>query len=239
MSLGETGDFRTEGFKQVLRFPGQGTRGGDGSAFLPSLTPPLQTSNSQPSFPMMTLPQMGRGSFTLPQLTFPSLPTIPPFTPTGGGGLGSTGITVQDLVSGAPAFTGITTLTFNGNVGVTNTTPGQADVVVGGGGGGGGSTTLVYGYISAVSRPGTPAIWSYTVVTTTSGTVTAYNLLEKANTASSAYGYVVTSGDRITGTNYYVRAVPTNTWVRMEYTSGVTGTPQYWFSAPNFISGTC
>ena len=238
MALGEPGDFRTEGFKQIERFPGQGARGGDGSAFLPAITPPVQTSNTIPSLPPLTLPQMGLGSFTLPQLsmTMPQLPTIPPFTPTTGSVGAATTITVQNV--GGPAITGINTLTFNGTVSVSSTTPGVADVV-GSGGGGGGGTTLVYGYISAATRIGTPAIWSYTVISASAGTVTAYNLLEKANTASSAYGYAVTGGDQVTGTNYYVKSVPVGTWVRMEYTSGVTGLPLYWFSAPNYMSGTC
>jgi hypothetical protein len=106
---------------------------------------------------------------------------------------------------------------------------------------------LVYGKVTASSiiTAGT-ARWSYTVTTYLAGvagaSVTAYNLLEKENTTTSAYGYVVTSGTlRIASTNYYVRPVPDtpNTWVRMELTNNVDGVSKYWFSAPNIISGTC
>jgi type I restriction-modification system DNA methylase subunit len=105
----------------------------------------------------------------------------------------------------------------------------------------------VYGKITASAIiTATIARWSYTVTTYVAGvagaSVTAYNLLEKENTATSAYGYTVTSGTlRIASTNYYVRPVPDtpNTWVRMELTNNVDGVSKYWFSAPNIISGTC
>ena len=72
--------------------------------------------------------------------------------------------------------------------------------------------------------------------------VTAYNLLEYDNDATTAYGYtIVGSGgyDQISGTSYYIRSVPVGTWVRMEYTDAIDGTFTYWFSAPNRIDGGC
>lgn len=246
MSIGEDGDFRTTGFKQVMRFPGQGTRGGTGSPFLPQITPPAGSSSSISPVPPLTLPVLGNGTFSFPAglLGVPGtqMPTLNPFVPQTGDTTAGT-ITVIDSVAspGAATYTGIDTLNLMGNVTLAaGTTANIVDITVGSGGGGG--TTLKYGKITSSSRPSaTIGKWDYTVSLapglTTS--VTAYNLLEKENTSTVAYGYTVTGGDRISGTSYYVRAVPNNTWVRMEQTSDVTGTSSYWFSAPNFIQGSC
>lgn len=234
------------GFFQVERSPGQGARGGSDSAFLPSLTPPVGSSSSWNPIPPLTLPSLGPSTFNLTTtFTLPTngqFPTINPLAPSGTG-TASTSLTIGD---GTTSYTGIDTITVSGNLTLTPTGAASVDIY-GSGGGGGGGTTLVYGKITASSiiTAGT-ARWSYTVTPYVAGTpgtpVTAYNLLEKENTATSAYGYTVTSGTlRIASTNYYVRPVPDspNTWVRMELTNNVDGVARYWFSAPNIISGTC
>lgn len=243
MAIGDPGDFRTEGFKQVQRFPGLGSRGGSGSAFLPQFTPPAGSTSSGSIVPPLTLPQLGPSTFNFPAGSFniPSiqLPTINPFIPSAG----TTTTTTLTVGDGTTSYTGINTITVSGTLSLSST--GATSVDIFGSGGGGGGTSLKYAKITGSSKiVSTEARWSYTVVIYTAGipaasSVTAYNLLEKENTSSSAYGYAVTGGDQVTGTSYYVRAVPTNTWIRMEQTSDITGTPTYWFSAPNFMDGTC
>ena len=232
----------TSGFFQVERAPGQGHLGGTSSAFLPSFSPPSGSSSVWNPFPPLTVPSLEGSTFNFTStFTLPSngeLPTIPPFT-SSTGGTAAAALTVG-------GFTGIDTITVSGSLTATSTGAASVDIF-GATGGGGGSTTLVYGKVTASSiiTAGT-ARWSYTVTTYLAGvagaSVTAYNLLEKENTTTSAYGYVVTSGTlRIASTNYYVRPVPDtpNTWVQMELTNNVDGVSKYWFSAPNIISGTC
>lgn len=233
----------TSGFFQVERSPGQGARGGSDSAFLPYLTPPSGSSSSSNPYPPLTVPSLGSNTFNFATtFTLPNngvFPTIPPFTSSTGGTATAAALTVG-------GFTGVETITVSGSLTATSTGATSVDIY-GASGGGGGSTTLVYGKITASAIiTATIAKWSYTVTPYVAGvagaSVTAYNLLEKENTATSAYGYTVTSGTlRIASTNYYVRPVPDtpNTWVRMELTNNVDGVSKYWFSAPNIISGTC
>ena len=249
MPIGDPEDFRMSGFMQVLRFGPQDVIGGEGSAALFHSTKPYGSTNGQFPVPPLTFPGLQNPTFTLPGITLP--PTLPPvlIQPTGTGGAGATTITVEDLATPAGPFTGIDTLQFDGTgVAVTNppSTPNVALVTITAGGGGGGSTTLEYGQVTAVAK-GTYAEWTYTVQRYLAGAVngapvTAYNLLEYDNDATTAYGYtIVGSGgyDQISGTSYYIRSVPVGTWVRMEYTDAIDGTFTYWFSAPNRIDGGC
>lgn len=252
MPLGDEADFRMLGFQQTMRFPPQDRLGGAGSPFPLNLTAPNGGSNAGFPFPPLTLPGINT-NLTLPGVSLP--PTLPPVVilPTGTGGAAANTVAVEDLVAPAGPFT-VNTIQFTGTglVSVTETPPGSGIAVVnykdtGGGGGGSGNTTLLYGKITGSTRTaGTKATWSYTVDVYTNGsvssTVTAYNLLEKGNTTSVAYGYTVTGAnyDQITGTSYKIYAVPNNTWVRMEYTDQMNyPTLEYWFSAPNFINGSC
>ena len=240
MAIGETGDFRTIGFKQIERFPGQGSRGGVGSAFLPQLTPPAGSTNSVPKFPALTLPQLPNSTFSLPAFNFtaPQLPQLPVFTPTTGAS-GATSLSVGD---GTNTYTGVNTITVSGALTLTSTGPTAVDIY-GSGGGGGGGATAYYGKITAATQTAGYAYWTYTVQVYLAGvagtTLTAFNLLEINNTGTNAYGYAVTGGDRLTGTSYYIRKVPIGTWVRIEQTNAVNGTANYYFSAPNYMDGTC
>ena len=247
MPIGDQGDFRMVGFRQVLRFGAQDVVGGEGSAALYHSTKPYGTTNAQFPVPPLTFPSLQNPTFTLPGITLP--PTLPPVViqPTGTGTATATTITVEDLATPAGPWSGIDTLQFDGTgVSVTNPAPNVALINITAGGGGGGNTTLVYGQITAASK-GTYATWTYTVQPYLAGapsgaTVTAYNLLENDNDATTAYGYaIVGSGgyDQISGTSYYIRPVPAGTWVRMEYTDALTGGFDYWFSAPNRIDGGC
>jgi hypothetical protein len=109
--------------------------------------------------------------------------------------------------------------------------------------GGPGGTSIEYGKItSSVQISATEAKWNYTVQKFTGGTggtsVTAQNLLEEANTPSLAYGYAVVTGNQISGTNFFVREVPTGTFVSLTTTTAF-GSSQIFFSAPNPIIGSC
>jgi hypothetical protein len=240
MAIGETGDFRTIGFKQIERFPGQGSRGGVGSAFLPQLTPPAGSTNSVPKFPALTLPQLPNSTFSLPAFNFtaPQLPQLPVFTPTTGAS-GATSLSVGD---GTNTYTGVNTITVSGALTLTSTGPTAVDIY-GSGGGGGGGATAYYGKITAATQTAGYAYWTYTVQVYLAGVAgtsyTAFNLLEINNTGTVAYGYAVTGGDRLTGTSYYIRKVPLGTWVRIEQTNAVNGTANFYFSAPNYMDGTC
>lgn len=231
------------GFMQREVFAGQGAVGGDGSAMRPQMTRISGTSNSSPVVPMMTLPSLNNGTFTLPTITIPSMtfPPINPFIPSAGTNTATTAITVIDG-AGPTTYGGIDTLEFTSAFTLTPVGLNQMTIDYTGGGGGGG-TTLLYAKITNAVQTAGLAYWTYTVDVYTTGAVsstqTAYNLLERENTGTVAYGYAVTGGDRITGTSYYVRSVPVGTWVRMELTADVTGTNTYFFSAPNIISGTC
>ena len=247
MPIGDQGDFRMVGFRQVLRFGAQDVIGGEGSAALYHSTKPYGSTNGQFPVPPLTFPSLQNPTFTLPGITFP--PTLPPVViqPTGTGTGAATTITVEDLATPDGPWSGIDTLQFDGTgVSVTNPAPNVALVNISAGGGGGGSTTLEYGQITAASK-GTYATWTYTVQRYVAGvssgaTITAFNLLEYDNDATAAYGYtVVGSGgyDQLFGTSYYVRSVPIGAWVRVEYTDALPGGFQYWFSAANRIDGGC
>ena len=247
MALGDPQDFRMKLFAQTELFPAQDHVGGAGSAMLRSLTTPSGSTNMSKPTPPMTFPAMNFPGITFPGFNLPQ--QIPPIViQAGAGGTAGTTITVQPL--GGTAYTDINTIQFTGNglVGVTNPSTGVALVEYQDTGGGGGGTTLVYGQVTSSSRiTGNTAAWSYTIQPWKNGaafgsTVTAKNLLEKANTSTNAYGYSVSEsgGDRVGSTSYYVYPVPTNTWVAMEYTNAfVTSGYQYWFSAPNPIAGSC
>jgi hypothetical protein len=202
------------------------------------------STNSSGSLPLMTLPGLSTGTFTLPTISIPSFTTPPinPFIPSAGTNTATTSITVIDG-AGPTTYTGINTLEFTSAFTLTPVGLNQITVDYLGGGGGGG-TTLYTGKITNAVQTAGLAYWTYTVdIYTTAGayssTVTAYNLLEISNTGTLAYGYAVTGGDRVTGTSYYIRSVPIDTWVRMELTGAITGSSNYYFSAPNVLSGTC
>ena len=247
MAIGQPGDFRTEGFGHVERFSPLDYFGGEYSAGLYHSVKPFGSTNMQSSVPPLLFPGLQNPTITFPGISMP--PILPPviIQPAGTGTGGATTITVEDLATPAGPFTGIDTLQFDGTgVSVTNPSPNVALVNISAGGGGGGSTTLEYGQVTAATK-GTYAEWTYTVQIYVAGAtsglpVTAYNLLEYDNDATSAYGYTIVGGggyDQISGTSYYVRSVPVGTWVRMEYTNAIDGTFTYWFSAPNRIDGGC
>jgi hypothetical protein len=207
------------------------------------------STNSSGSLPLMTLPGLSTGTFTLPTISIPSftIPPINPFIPSAGTNTATTSITVIDG-GGPTTYTGIDTLEFTSAFTLTPVGTNQITIDYLGGGGGGG-TTLKYGKITNAVQTAGYAFWTYTVDIYTAGavssTVTAYNMLEFSNTATLAYGYAVTGGDRITGTSYYIRSVPLNTWIRMESNGDIPaltnypGGTNYIFHAPNVISGTC
>jgi hypothetical protein len=246
MAIGLPDDFRTPTFMHVERFPGQMTRGGVGSGYLPSINPPAGQTGL--GFPPIGIPNIQGGSFNF---AFPNLTMGPPIAfpgfGTGGGGGGITGITVIPN-SGTP-IPGVDTINFTGTgfVSVNVTSPTSVDVdYQDTGGGGGGGTTLVYGKITAYTKTAGIAKWTYTVteyvVGVAGASLTMYNLLEKSNTSTNAYGFTTTGagGDQISGTQLYVKPVPVDAWVRAESTSDPDGgTAKYWFSAPNPVDGTC
>jgi len=244
MPLGNDEDFRMVGFGHVQRFGPQDRFGGPETAALERWTVPSGSSNVQSPVPPLTLPQLGSSTFSLPAINLPSfnIPSFNPMLPMTGTTTAATTFTVIDG-AGPTTYTGIDTLEFTSAFTLTPVGLNQITVDYLGGGGGGG-TTLYTGQITNAVQTAGLAKWSYTVdIYTTAGaystTVTAYNLLEIENTGTLAYGYAVTGGDRITGTSYYVRSVPLNTWVRMELTGAITGVSNYYFSAPNVLSGTC
>ena len=242
MALGEKNDFRSIGFQQEERFPGQDQVGGTGTPMLRSWSQPSGSSNASSPVPPLTWPSLGFDGFTFPGITLPG--QMPPIIIGGLGGTttGATSISVYGGSTTTP--TAVSTINFVGSglVDVTITGPSEAQVEYQDtGGGGGGATTLIYGKITGSTRiTGGAASWSYTVLTS-GGSVTARNLLEKENTNSTAYGYSIlpTGSDRINNTSYYFYPVPTNTWVRMELTTAVDGVSRYWFSAPNYLAGGC
>jgi hypothetical protein len=242
MALGEQEDFRSKGFQQVNRFPGQDHIGGTGSPMLQQWTQPSGSTNMSLPVPPLAVPGL-----TLPNITFPgiTLPNqLPPVVLGAGGSTGTSSINVYGG-TGTPTPTPVSTIEFIGsglvNVVVTGT---DATVEYQDTGGGGGGSTLVYGYINTASPTRITAgiaAWTYDVMTSGGSAIVARNLLEKGNTSTVAYGYSISpsGSDKISGTSYYVYPVPLNTWVRMEQTSAVDGTMRYWFSAPNFINGSC
>lgn len=253
MALGDDNDFRMVGFRQVMRFPPQDVIGGSGSVSGRDFTLPfggnLQQPSSWPTNDLFIGDNLNQFTTNLNAVnnvlnnfnanTGASSPTV---------------ITVVDSNVGPTTYLNIDTLRFSG-AGVTVSSPGGfpniVDLTISGGGGGGG-TTLVYGKVTGAARIGTVARWSYTVQPFVAGvasgaTVTAYNLLEKGNAAGIAYGIGVggANNDQITGTSYNVQPVPNDAFVAMENTNDVNsgqnpvGTAEYWFSAPNPITGTC
>jgi len=245
MPIGDDKDFRMVGFRQVKLFDGQDHIGGTGSAMLSQETAPFGGSNTSPPSSTSTTIALGDNNFTFPGTTLPNIP--PPVIYVNAGGGAST---PQLLVDGSPltAPVSVSQITFIGTglVGVTES-GGVATVEYEDTGGGGGST-LEYGQVTAATRTaGTVTFWTYTVMRYVSGVsttaVTAFNLLELANSTTASYGYsVIASGnfDRITGTNYFIKSVPVGAWVQMEQTSAMPGfVSTYWFSAPNRIDGAC
>lgn len=242
MAIGEPEDFRSRGFQQVNRFPGQDQVGGSGSPMLRSFNTPQGRSNTSMPVPGLTLPALNFPGITFPGSTFPN--QLPPVSVSGlGGGTGATP-TNTVKVYGAPgsttdAPTDATEILFQGSaLNDVSVAGGVATVTYDSGVGG---STLVYGYITGGSRiTAGVAAWTYNITLYGGSTITARNLFEKGNTSSLAYGYNISGGvDRISGTSYYVYPVPVNTWVRLEQTSNVDGTTRYWFEAPNFINGGC
>lgn len=251
MALGDDGDFRMVGFGQVLRFPPQDIIGGSGSIQGREFTTPfggnLQQPGSAPTQSLYNGDLINQSiNNTLNNTNNNYFNNITNVT-LGGGGTGggtATKITVVDS-TGSPSvqYTDIDELNFFGaGVSLYNPpgTPNSVEVTITGSGGGG--STIVYGEITGASRITTGvAKWSYSVTLYGGSSVTAYNLYERGNTTTSAYGYTISpaSSDRISSTNYSISPVPNGVWVSLEQTSGVTGTTSYWFGAPNVISGTC
>lgn len=249
MALGEQEDFRSKGFQQVNRFPGQDHIGGTGSPMLQQWTQPSGSTNMSLPVTPFTVPGL-----TLPNITFPgiNLPNqLPPIT-FGGNGTGTTATNTVNVYGSTGTTTTPTPasqILFQGSALIDVTVTGGNAVVTYDSGGGGGGSTLVYGQITNATRTaGTRAFWTYTVQpyvagAASGGTVTAYNLLENDNSTTAAYGYnIVSSGnyDRITSTNYYIKSVPVGAWVRMELTSAIPSYANtYWFEAPNRIDGAC
>ena len=118
----------------------------------------------------------------------------------------------------------------------------KGDTGTGTGGSGVGASTLLYGQVTNASKVSGVARWDYSVQPYTAGVggtgVSAYNLWEKNNTGTTAYGYPV-SDTTIISTNYNIYNVPVGTWVSMEFTNAISGSSAYWFGAPNPIYGGC
>ena len=262
MALGEEGDFRMTGFRQVQRFPPQDIFGGAGSVAGREFTTPFGGGLGQPSslptqnylFGDNVNQQYVNNMYTDGRVTnvfnIYGSGTGPGTGPTGGGGTNTITVVGDDGTGTITTYTNISTVEFVGSD-LTSVTPSGASTVVvdysGGGGGGGGGTTLLYGQIlSSTKISSTIARWSYQVQLWSNGvtgsTVTAYNTLERNNTSTSAYGYSVNfaDGQAIPSTNYKLLSVPTGAYVVLENTHAfsTTGT-EYWFSAPNRIDGTC
>jgi len=253
MPLGEEGDFRSETFVQVNRFPGQYFIGGAGSPFLPTFTAP--SGQSQLSFLPTGVPNYGGTSINFPgmwmdmqgpQVNFPS--------GTGGGTTGGTNtinVDTTDDGTGNPAsYTGIDLIEFTGSNLTSVTNPSAGKVIVDYSGATGGGTTVEFGKITSVSpttaSPGGGAAWSYNVQLYTSGsggsTVNARNILEMNNSTTTCYGYAVDPTSPYTtlqGTAFVVNSVPNGTFVMLISTTDLTGSSQYFFSAPNIITGAC
>lgn len=250
MAIGDPEDFRSRGFQQVNRFPGQDQVGGTGSPMLRSFNTPQGRSNTSTPVPGLTLPALNFPPITFPGSTLPN--QLPPVSISGLGGGGGTGTGTVKVYGGSTAApTDATEILFQGTALNDVTVLGGVATVTydSAGGGGGGTTTLKYGVITGVSQPSaTVAYWNYTIAEYSAGvangvTYTANNLLEWNNSSSSAYGYAIAtgSGNRLSTTpasNFYLSPVPVGTMVRLENTSAVSP-GGYWFSAPNPITGGC
>jgi hypothetical protein len=241
MALGEENDFRSKGFQQVNRFPGQDHIGGTGSPMLQSFITPQGRSNNSLPVPGLTVPALNFPGITFPGITFPN--QLPPVSVSGmGGGAGTVSPVKVYGAAGSTTTspTDATEILFQGTaLNDVSVAGGVATVTYNSGGTSG--STLVYGYITGGSRiTAGIAAWTYNITLYSGSTITARNLFEKGNTSTRAYGYNISGGvDRIAGTSYYVYPVPVDTWVRLEQTSSVDGTTRYWFEAPNFINGGC
>lgn len=73
----------------------------------------------------------------------------------------------------------------------------------------------------------------------TSSTAFAVNLLELANTSSTAYGFAVTSLELDDADGFYIGPVPTGTPVEIIMRRATDGAISYEFVAPNRIFGSC
>lgn len=257
MALGEDGDFRMTGFRQIMRFPPQDILGGPGSVLGRDFTTPFGGNVQQPGS-WTTNNFYGGDNFNqYVNNSFNTLNNINNVTNNYncgecGGGSGTSTINVEgdDGTGTVVTRTGISTVSFVGTglVSVTESPTGTAVVnYQDTGGGGGGGSTIVYGQITASTKTAGLAHWTYDVTPYISGSpqssVQAYNLLEENNTTTVAYGYNVTTasaGVNVSGTGFNVYPVPNGTWVAMELTDFMaSGVYDYWFSAPNYINGTC
>jgi len=255
MALGEDGDFRMVGFRQVMRFPPQDVLGGTGSVLGREFTTPAGGNIQQPGswstsnfYTNNNFNQFTNNSFTN-NTTNNTINNYYNCDNCGGPGGGGTISVVDSLTS--TTYSNISTLNFSGSAfaSVVESPTGTAIITNNDtGGGGGGGSTLEYGeIISSTKLVSTKAIWAYSVKIWQNGaatgtTVTAYNTLERSNTSTLAYGYTVSAADgqSIPGTAYKVQPVVTGAFVVMEDTDAfsLAGT-DYWFSAPNRIDGTC
>lgn len=246
MPLGDNEDPITQRFKHVVQFPAQDMLGGTGSPFPRSLTPPFGGGFQQPnSFSTNNFFQGGNTNL-FNNISGDNYVTYNNCNCDGSVGGGTITVSGFDGATTYGPFPGITTLSFTGSafVSVAETPAGTA--VINHNDSGGSGSTITYGKVTAAVRIGALAKWTYTVQPYSAGSpsgsaVTAYNLLERSNAAGLAYGITVTgtNNDQISGTNYYVRPVPVDAYVAMESTSDVSGSTEYWFSAPNPITGTC
>lgn len=252
MPLGEEGDFRSETFVQVNRFPPQYFLGGEGSPFLPGFTAP--SGQSQLSFGPTGVPNFGGSTINFPGSWFDMQGPQVNFPSGTGGTTGSTNtinVDTTDDGTGNPAsYTSISLIKFTGSNLTAVTNPIAGEVLVDYSGVTSGGSTLEFGRITSATpttaSPGGGAAWSYTVQLYTSGTggssVTARNILEMNNSTTMFYGYAVdpTSPYRtIQGSAFTLEQVPNNTFVMLISTTDLTGSSQYFFSAPNIITGTC
>lgn len=258
MPLGEEGDFRTQRWQVARRFPGLMERGGDGSPFLPSFNRPSGYSSIQ--IPPIGIPPIPNTTITLPGISitggpdgsgiYPP-PVFPPITLGGGPGIGTNGpstppLTVKTDNDGddqEATYSNVGTIRFTGEglVSVIENPTGTV-IVDYSGGGGQQQSPFEYGRITAATKVTGVAKWNYTITRSNGTTFSANNLLEQGNTTALGYGYQITSGTdgvRIQGTNFTIRPVPQDVWVRAEFTGQVTGSLSYWFSAANRIDGTC
>jgi hypothetical protein len=254
MALGDDGDFRMVGFRQVMRFPPQDVLGGTGSISGRDFTTPFGGNIQQPGswstnnfYTNNNFNQFTNNSFTN-NTTNNTINNYYNCDNCGGGGT----ITVigDDGTGTTVTYPSISNLEFTGT-NLTSVTESPTGTTIinysAGGGGGGGGSTIVYGQITASTKTAGLAHWTYDVTPYISGTaqasVQAYNLLEENNTTTIAYGYSVTTasgGVNVSGTSFNVYPIPNGTWVAMEETDFMaSGVYQYWFSAPNYLNGTC
>lgn len=258
MPLGEDGDFRTQRWQVTRRFPGLMERGGDGSPFLPSFNRPSGYSSIQ--IPPIGIPPIPGTSITLPGISiiggpdgsgiFP--PQVFPPTTLGGGGLGTgtggppvsplTVITDNDGDDEEATYSNVGTIRFTGEGLVSVTENPTGTVIVDYGGGQQQQSPFDYGRITNSTKATGVARWTYTITRANGTTFQASNLSEQGNTSVLAYGYQIASGSdgvKIQGTNFTIRPVPNEVWIRAEFTGQVTGTSSYWFSSGNRIDGSC